>query len=43
MAKKKKEKGIFEGVRKPTAPPSQRHNTDKRKRKPKHKGQENED
>ena len=37
MAKKKKEKSIYEGIRKPTAPPSQRHETDKRKKKPKHK------
>jgi hypothetical protein len=37
--KEKKKKGIFDGIRKPTAPPSKRHDSDKRKKdaKPKHK------
>jgi hypothetical protein len=45
MAKKKKEKGIFDGVRKPTPPPSKRYKTDKNKpdRKKKHKGEDNEE
>jgi hypothetical protein len=40
--KKKKEKGIFDGIRKPTAPPSQRMKTRKREldRKKKHKGKD---
>lgn len=39
MPKKKKEKTIFDGIRKPVAPPMQRHDTSKRKKseKPKHK------
>ena len=36
MAKKKKDKTIFDGIRKPTAPPSKRHKSDKDK-PPKHK------
>lgn len=40
--KKKKDKGIFEGVRKKTAPPTKRFKTKKKEkfRKRKHKGKE---
>jgi len=42
--KKKKDKGIFEGIRKPTAKPSQKFKTrkDELDRKKKHKGEQDE-
>ena len=43
--KKKKEKGIFDGIRKPLAPPSKKHKTRKggldRKKKHKNKEEDN--
>lgn len=44
MPKKKKEKGIFDGIRKPSPPPSKKHKTRKGEldRKKKHKGEDDE-